>query len=111
MSSVKRTAAFTTFGASLHAAQFARGSNECPRRSVQRMLRHVALLAGLDAQIPASSANVGATGISGNRAKVPVEPCAQHEVALALATRDGARYSPVATGREGSDTHSLHEPL
>ena len=148
MSSVKRTAAFTTFGASLHAAQFARGSSECPRRSAQCMLRRIALLAGLaflvpcaspvaaettpeavvrafynwdlsvkypqswldhlsgakpyltsslynlvsqigpfeqknkaevldaqpfeDAQIPASSVNVGAAGISGNRATVPV---------------------------------------
>ena len=148
MSSVKRTAAFTTFGASLHAAQFARGSIGCPRRSVQCMLCRIALLAGLaflvpsalpvaaattpeavvrafydwdlsvkypqswldhlsgakpyltsslynlvsqigpferknkaevleaqpfeDAQIPASSVNVGAAGISGNRAKVPV---------------------------------------
>lgn len=46
MSSVKRTAAFTTFGASLHAAQFARGSSECPRRSVQCMLCGITLLAG-----------------------------------------------------------------
>ena len=148
MSRVKRTAAFTTPGASLHAAQFARGSSECPRRSVQRMLRPIAIFAGLtflvpsalpvaaattpeavvrafynwdlsvkyphswldhlsgakpyltsslynlvgqigpfeqknkaevleaqpfeDAQIPASSVNVGAAGVSGNRAKVPV---------------------------------------
>lgn len=42
MSSVKRTAVFTTFGASLHAAQFARGSSECQRRSVQCILRRIA---------------------------------------------------------------------
>ncbi|MGA7356694.1 MAG: hypothetical protein WA431_08765 [Candidatus Cybelea sp.] len=45
MSSVKRTAAFTTFGASVHAAQFARGSSECPRRSIQCILCRTALLA------------------------------------------------------------------
>ena len=52
MSSVKRTAAFTTFGASLHAAQFARGSSDCPRRSVQCMLRRIALFAGLAFLMP-----------------------------------------------------------
>lgn len=52
MLSVMRTATFTTFGAALHAAQFARGSSECPRRSVQCMLCRIAVLASLALLVP-----------------------------------------------------------
>ncbi len=39
----------------------ARGSSECPRRSVQRMLRRIALLAGLAFLVPYASPVAAAT--------------------------------------------------